>query len=495
MRQDCAYAKIRALRLRFGDLLLAALAGLAFLTVWWPGPVPAGGPEPVTVCLGEGISAVTLAVNGAYELRDAAGGRMVATLEPGRELTVRFADGLEPVLNDGSPLPRRFSGLLVSPSPAPRVLTAWGVGEVSAQGEFFGVNGAGEVLPLPAERRHVWTADGPGTWWAPSVPLVSVGTGEWQRRYRGEILLQATPEGIMVLNRLPLEEYLCGVVANEMPAWWPLEALKAQAVAARTYAVRRMQAPRVKTWDGTRLKVVFAMYADQRDQVYKGFDSEAPTTTRAVQETAGLVLTYRGRPITAAYHASSGGVTEDVADVWKTVGGDESRAYLVARQDPLDRLGPENPSRGPQADEGNPHYGWAVTMTAADLAARLTEKGYPFATVSGIEVVARTASGARVKSLRVDGTDEQGRPVSRTIGQLADEVRMLLGLKSAYFSVEPEYGADGKLVRVTFRGQGWGHGVGMSQWGALGLARKGYAFREILEYYYTDTVRLERYGP
>lgn|GEM_PF-1248484 len=495
MRQDSESAKIRVLRLRFGGLLLATLAGMALLMVWWPGPVPAGGTEPVTVCLGEGLPAVTLAVNGAYELKDAAGGQIVTTLEPGRELTVRFADGLEPVLNDGSALPRRFSGLVLSPLPPPRGLTAWGLGEVPAQGELFGTNGAGEVLPLPGERRYVWTADGPRTWWAPSVPLVSVNIGEWQRRYRGEIILQATPEGIMVLNRLPLEEYLYGVVANEMPSWWPLEALKAQAVAARTYAVRRTQAPRVKTWDQTPLKVVFTAYGDQRDQVYKGFDSEAPATTRAVQETAGLVLTYRGRPIIAAYHASSGGVTEDVADVWKTPEGDETRAYLLAHQDPFDRLGPENPSRGPQADEGNPHYGWVVTMTAGELAARLREKGYPFATVTGIQVAAHTASGARVKSLRVDGTDDQGRPVSQTIGQLADQVRMLLGLKSAYFSIEPEYDAGGKLVRVAFRGQGWGHGVGMSQWGALGLARKGSTFREILEYYYTDAVRLERYGP
>ncbi|MBC7105994.1 MAG: SpoIID/LytB domain-containing protein, partial [Firmicutes bacterium] len=223
-------------------------------------------------------------------------------------------------------------------------------------------------------------------------------------------------------------------------------------------------------------------------------DSEAPATTRAVAETAGLVLTYRGRPITAAYHASSGGMTEDVADVWATPEGDDARAYLVARQDPLDRVA-EDSSRGSQAGGGNPHYGWEQTMTAEELAARLTEKGHPFATVTDIRVAARTASGARVKSLRVDGTDDQGHPVSRTIGQLADQVRAVLGLKSAYFSVEPEYGADGKLVRVTFRGQGWGHGVGMSQWGALGLARRGLAFDEILEYYYTDAVRLERYGP
>jgi stage II sporulation protein D len=490
---------MRLLWLRQRGLLLLTVAGLAFLAVARLSPVFAGGAagegELVTVCLGERLQAVTLAVNGSWELKEAAAGRPVTRLEPERELTVRCGDGLELVLNDGSALPARFSGLVLSPSPPPRVLAARGVGEVSAQGELFGVNGAGEVLPLPSERRHVWTADGPLIWWAPAVHLVRVNTGEWQRRYRGEILLQATPEGIMVLNRLPLEEYLYGVVANEMPAWWPLEALKAQAVAARTYAVRRMQAPRVKTWDQTRLKVAFSMYADQRDQVYKGFDSEAPATTRAVQETAGLVLTYRGRPITAAYHASSGGVTENVADVWRTPEGEEARAYLLTRQDPLDRLGPENPSRGPQADGGNPHYGWEVTVTAGELAARLTEKGYPFATVTDIQVAARTASGARVKSLLVDGTDEQGRPVSRTIGQLADEVRMLLGLKSACFSIEPEYGVDGKLVRVTFRGQGWGHGVGLSQWGALGLARKGYAFREILEYYYTDKVRLERYGP
>ncbi|MBC7105919.1 MAG: hypothetical protein H5T97_08260, partial [Firmicutes bacterium] len=203
MGQDAAPAETRAVWLRCGAVLLAVLAGLALLAVWRPAPVRAVGSEPVTVCLAEGIPAVTLSANGPRELRDGDTGRTVAVLEPGGNLTVRFADGLEVVAEAGGPLPRRFSRLVLGPQPPRRAATASGVAEVPDRGAPLGITGTGEVRPLPEGPLSVLAADGQHTWWAPPVPLVTVGTGETQRRYRGEVVLQATPDGILVLNRLP----------------------------------------------------------------------------------------------------------------------------------------------------------------------------------------------------------------------------------------------------------------------------------------------------
>lgn len=263
------------------------------------------------------------------------------------------------------------------------------------------------------------------------------------------------------LLRLPLEEYVKGVVAAEMPASLHPEALKAQAVAARTYAVRRMRAfggpgcPTYPEADVCSDPAVGQAYATPQELRRRwgplGYFYHWQRIESAVEATRGLILTYGGTPIDAVYHSTSGGRTEDAVAVWGT-----SVPYLVSVPSPYE-------DRSPRLEQ-------TVRLSLDELAARLGLDPARVAEAARagrlLEQVERSPGG-RVLRLRVAGSELTGA-----------EVRQILGLNSTLFTWDVSGGA------VTFHVRGYGHGVGLSQYGADGFARRGADFRAILRHYY-----------
>ena len=310
--------------------------------------------------------------------------------------------------------------------------------------------------------------------------------GLWlqQRRYRGRLQLRIEAGALQVVNHLPLETYLASVVGSEMPASWPLEALRAQAVAARTYALKARKPA-----------AAFDVQATTASQVYKGVESETPSTRAAVEATRGLVLTYNNALIDAVFHSSSaGGNTESSGDLWS-----KQLPYLVSV---------------PDFDDASPVRDWRLPLDQARLRQAFPELGGAL----GIDVVATTPTG-RISQARVLGPS----------GQLAltgAQLRTRLGLKSTWVRFElapmaaptasnqvPADAATGSLpfpglqpppslqaltlpaplaanaeaVQLVAVGRGFGHGIGMSQWGALALAQRGQSYAAILRHYYRGT--------
>lgn len=263
------------------------------------------------------------------------------------------------------------------------------------------------------------------------------------------------------LLRMPLEEYIIGVVASEMPASFAPEALKAQSVAARTYAVRRMASLNGSPCGDhgadvcTDSSCCAAWRSNEALAERWGDDADyyIDKISSAVEATAGIIALYGGEPIEALFHSSSGGMTENASDVF---GGDTP--YLLAVSSP----GEENAS----------HYEDTFEWTASEFAKKLN-RAFPKANLSkkslpdDVEILSRS-EGGRVTALRLGDTTITGR-----------ELRSALDLPSAAFTVAFE----GPSVILTTHG--YGHGVGMSQYGADAMARSGAGFEEILSHYYT----------
>ncbi len=266
------------------------------------------------------------------------------------------------------------------------------------------------------------------------------------RRYRGTLRLLAEGQGLRVLNVLDLESYLRGVVPAEMQASWPREALRAQAVAARTYTLIHVDPARA-----------YDVCATDECQVYRGRDAERPSTDAALTDTQGQVLTYAGDYARTYYHADSGGVIASAAEVW---GGEI--AYLQAFQD---------------VESVGPHRVWTARLDPARIGASLGALGLGVGPVVRLGVLSTSASG-RVIRAEVVGRD--GRAVLD--GASLRSALRGWGLKSTRFTMTGD---------LSVRGEGWGHGVGMSQYGARALADQGYDYTQILGFYYPDT-RLQR---
>jgi len=267
------------------------------------------------------------------------------------------------------------------------------------------------------------------------------------RRYRGAIRLSAVGDEVEVVNVLDIEAYLRGVVPSEMAASWPLEALKAQAVAARSYTL-------VSLNPGGR----YDLCATVDCQVYRGVEAEHPRTDEAIAATAGVVVTYLGETAKTYYHSDSGGAVASSQEVWGS-----SIPYLVALQD---------------VPSTTPHRAWTARLDASVVTRSLAAAGVGVGTVSGLRVLKLSESG-RVSELEVTGSG--GSRVLR--GSQLTTLARGWGLKSMRFSVQ------GGLA---IKGDGWGHGVGMSQYGARALAQSGYDYGRILGYYYPTTA-LTRY--
>lgn len=321
--------------------------------------------------------------------------------------------------------------------------------------------------------------------------------------YWGEIEVFLRDGRLTVVNILPVEEYLCGVVAREMPDSFPLEALKAQAVAARTYTYAN--------WH-KHLGEGFNLCATVDCQVYGGAAVTAKVI-QAVASTRGEVLRYNGHLINAYYHASSGGYTENSENVWS-----ESVPYL----------------RGvPDYDHDSPYADWSVSYSPVELDAILQQGGLTVGRIEKIEPLSRGVSG-RVCQVRVSGS--RGSQILT-----GNELRNILGyneLPSTLFEVEMQksgenmifhplwpgqvvavLGGEGQKHRVSldtavllggdvslavgfgfsereqvvFSGSGWGHGLGLSQWGAKAMAEMApdnddEFYRSILQHYYQGAV-------
>ena len=327
------------------------------------------------------------------------------------------------------------------------------------------ISGALSWSPAPGESLAFSPIDPEG--------FVTVGT----RNYRGEVILFAGSNGITAVNRLGLESYLAGVVSAEMGRRDFLEeqAVMAQAVVSRTYAIRNRG-----RWSAQG----FDLYATVSDQVYGGVAAETPLAWRAVNATAGLVVTYGGSPIDAFFFSTCGGKTARGTEVF--AGAD--RPYLISIDDA--------DASGAAYCRISPRYDWRAEWSGEGLRDILRES---------IPAVLRTSIGSRavIRSVRVGERSPSGRVARLTLSIDGREltatgpaVRQVLRpargelLRSSIFTLS-ESMAGGHLSRLVADGHGAGHGVGLCQWGAVGRARAGHAYGEILAAYFPNT-ELER---
>lgn len=340
--------------------------------------------------------------------------------------------------------------------------------------------------------------------------------GIWlgSRRYRGRLQLLVRGGQVQVVNHLGIETYLTSVVGSEMPHKWPLPALQAQAVAARTYALRQ----RGKAGD-------FDVKATVSSQVYRGVESETPSTIEAVESTRSLVLVHAGRLINAVFHSSSGGATEPSGEVWRN-----QLPYLVSVADhdqhsPVHRwnkrfdddelrdlfreiggvkrlqvLKTSSTGRVRTARVQGPHG--SLVLTGRELRKRLGLKStmVQFELINGsvgsstasstapTQTVSQSVSRAAPPLIGLwqdsaSGPDTTPSRSSRLASLLPPPPPPLPQLNPSAFNRPRLDVREGELV-LEARGQGFGHGVGMSQWGAHGLALQGADFRQILLHYY-----------
>lgn len=479
---------------------------------------PAPNQSPVRVGLGRSLTTTqTQAAEGLYILVD---NRLVATTGPGAVVTltlvgtgqIQLGGQVEPVPNGGAqPQPQ--------PQPLPKPMAP--------------VSGTVRLVPKPAPPpRANWATYG-------------------KEPYRGEGEVKYSPiKGkLTFVNTVNLEEYLLGVVPEEVPALWPIEAVKAQAVAARTYALCNL---------GGYPSEFFDLTDTTADQAYGGVKSEHPNSTAAVHGTTGEVVRYNGQMITTYYSASTGGHTESMEVMF----GGGSQPYLVGVLD-FDNV------------PGNTNYAWSKGFNLADLKARLATQNINVGEITTIAPEGTPGPGGHPPKWKVTGTNGQavitGSRIRTALGLLAAPraVKLLTasgavttgaaqspaaaglpvtGAGSAAQSSPPQtvkvLGANGRLVdrpvaggvvqgadgrsttlsgaatargadgrqvafqpsaptpppppptpapgpgpiaSVQFDGGGNGHGIGLSQWGAYGMALQGKTYREILTHYYTGT--------
>ena len=276
------------------------------------------------------------------------------------------------------------------------------------------------------------------------VPLKDLLVTVSGKTYFGGVKLLKRNSALTVINIAPVEEYLRGVLPKEMVQSWHIEALKAQAVAARTFVLKNREKHKADGYD---------LCTTTHCQVYNGTETFA-TTDKAVSETRGEVLFHGGRTVDAPFHADSGGMTESAANVW---GGNVAHLKAVLEDD-----------KQTQA--------WTIKFSVYDFSSRM---GSAFGTLKNIKLTPLTigksasdrSTSGRVKTAQLIGT-------GKTVTMRGDEMRRKFSLPSTLFHV--------KIVgnEVIFAGYGKGHGVGLSQYGAKAYAEKGWKYNKILEHYY-----------
>ena len=324
------------------------------------------------------------------------------------------------------------------------------------------------------------------------------------RAFRGTFELAPDDEGDMVVvNTVSTHDYLASVVGSEEPSSWEAEALASQAIAARTYLYTHLA--KHKSYD---------LEGDTRDQEYDGMANEDSRTRAAVERTAGLVVTYGGAPIEALYSANAGGITEDSETVFAN-----ALPYLRSVPSPGDAVAKDS-------SWGHTSWEWTKEMSATQLRDYLQQRGLSVGTPTAIQLTSVSSTG------RVIGATITGSAGSQPIGK--DRARYYFGLPSSLFTVKvTPTGANERVdaanaarisalellgarvvqtsfeilhdgsgnelgLQITgyvyelpatfvFAGKGFGHGVGMSQWGAQGMALGGSSYQQILAHYYIGT--------
>jgi stage II sporulation protein D len=318
--------------------------------------------------------------------------------------------------------------------------------------------------------------------------------------YRGDIEVRRLAESDMtVINVLPLEQYLYGVVPGEIQASSHIEALKAQAVAARTYTLHNL---------GKHSKLGFDLCNTTSCQVYKGYSAEHPSTNEAVNETEGEKILYNGELAQVFYFSSSGGMTEDVENVWST-----PLPYLRSVVDKYE-----------SGDSWN--YNWEATYSAAKIKEIMLSRGYDLGDIISVKIT-KTAPSGRALELVIEGTkderiyvksgtrsvlsllhsqwykiftdadvsaiDKKSETVSVQLGGskivTSSGIKLLNASAPSLTIIGESRKKDVPLIPTvyTFKGKGWGHAVGMSQEGAKGMANAGFKYDEILTHYFQGT--------
>ncbi|MFL5486976.1 MAG: SpoIID/LytB domain-containing protein [Gemmatimonadaceae bacterium] len=293
------------------------------------------------------------------------------------------------------------------------------------------------------------------------------------KRYRGVLRIAQTDSGFLVVNELPMDSYLRGVVPLEIGNRTAAEfaAVQAQAVAARTYAYKHLTAARA-----------FDMYSTVQDQVYGGVDAEKPQSDSAIMTTADIVVLYNGQPISTPYHSTCGGTTAAVTEVWYN---QSDEPYLRAVSDRI-------PGRDAFYCDPSPRFAWTQNYDASSLRAVMEKylATYTNAPKSNIGRITDISEQGRTPSGRVRALTVQTESGSYTLR--GNDIRFVLRdpkgaiLNSTYFNFSSAK-ANGEVSSLTIAGRGYGHGIGMCQWGAIGRARAGQNFRTILETYYPGT--------
>ncbi len=266
------------------------------------------------------------------------------------------------------------------------------------------------------------------------------------RIFRGNMEFIRTSENkLLVVNYVGLEPYIQGILYHEISHYWPQEALEAQAIISRTYALYQLQENSLKDFDLT---------SDIYSQVYGGQTSERYRTNKAVEATKGKVLFYQGRLIPSYFHATCGGHTEEAAELWN---------INLA------------PLRGVVCGfcKDSPHFNWHGDLKLKTIEEALAAGGFKIKDIKSIDIESRDRSG-RITNLMISSG-------AKTIKIPAKDFRSLIGpniIKSTNFSVN--------VVNhdAVFEGVGWGHGVGLCQWGAYLMSKQGSKAEEILKYYY-----------
>ena len=281
------------------------------------------------------------------------------------------------------------------------------------------------------------------------------------RPYRGSIEVFINPLGSpLAVNEVSLEDYLKGVVPGEMgPDAFPqLEALKAQAVAARTYTISNLSRQAVLGFD---------LYGDVRSQVYPGPEAEHRLSNQAVEQTRGRIAAYQKKPILAMYSSTCGGTTAHYGEI-----------FLAA---PLPYLEGGVRCR----DHSSPFREWEETIRLEEVQQQLDQ-------YAGVGRLRRLLPGRRDATGRLVEMTFEGSSGSATLQGI--RLRFALGLRSNWIlSLEPHQDNSGWIESLRVRGRGWGHGVGLCQHGALEMAQRGSGYEEILRHYYPGAEILRRY--
>ncbi len=281
-----------------------------------------------------------------------------------------------------------------------------------------------------------------------SNSIISVNNKE----YRGRIELKNLMGKILVINHIDLENYIKSVVPGEVPSSWPIETLKAQAVAARTYTLYHLSKQKDLQ--------IYDLDATTNFQVYKGKSVEKPETTRAVNLTHGEYLIHGYQPVLAYFHSTCGGRTIDDRYVWNG----KDMPYLQGTSCSYCSM--------------SPNYNWETRISLEQMQSALRRK---YSSMGKIKRISFKKKAGRIALVQIGHTNG-------TINITGNNFRLMFPLKtvkSLYFNSRK----SGHGLQL--QGHGWGHGVGMCQWGAKGMAMKGFSYRKILSYYYKN-VRLYR---